>query len=117
MDAQLVELAASATSSKKIGVKVKNSSLGNDINLYATYADALAVVGAWTAKNLATGAAIGVTAVVKDAVLEGWTVTLDATAYGAVATGGKILINLAAPSVLDGLDISGIEGLPVSVVK
>lgn len=117
LDASLIEKATHASSAYKIGVVVKNASLGNDVDLYSTYADALAVANLWNAKNAATGANIAITTVAKDAVLEAWTVTLDATAWGALASGAKININLASPAALAAVDVDGIEGMAIQVTK
>lgn len=105
LDATLSTLVAPTGNAHKIGAKVVNASLGNDVNMYDYYADELAATSAWTGET-AAGATVAPTTVVKDTALKGWTVTFGV----AVA-----LINLASPSVLAGLDVTGIEGVELSV--
>lgn len=112
-DVQIVSLAAPTVSAFKLGGTFACSS----VNAYDAYADALAVVGAWTAKSGNT--ALTITSVAKDAVLGGWTVTVDATAFGALASGAKVVINLASPAVLSALTtpVVGIEGVAYTYTK
>lgn len=116
LDATLTEI-AHTTNAYTIGVVVKNASLGNDVNLYSTYDDALASAALWYAQNAATGATIAITTVVKNDTVSGWVVTLDATAYGALASGAKIKIGLVAPTLLSAADVAGIEGVAIVVTK
>ena len=87
-------------------------------NIYDTYNGQLDVVGAWTAINTTTGAAIDIDTVVVDPAIKGFTITLDNadTDYPASGT-GQVTINLASPSALDALDVSGYEGLPITVLR
>jgi hypothetical protein len=119
LDATLTEVAAHTSNAYKIGVVIKNASLGNDVNLYDTYGDALADSTLWYAKNATTGATIAITTVAKDTTLEAWTVTLDSTIFAALSANAPIKIGLVAPAALAvaGKDVTGIEGLPILVKK
>lgn len=78
-------------------------------NLGSLWATELAVTGAWTAKNQTSGATITVTGVAWDSTLGTFNVTVDNTAYTALGSGTKVLINLAAPAALTALGVDGIE--------
>lgn len=116
-DATLAEVVAHTGAAYKISAKVINTQLGGDKNLFDEYDDLLADAALWVAENVETGAAITITTVAKDTVNECWTVTLDATAYAALATGDKVKINLASPTVLAAADVEDIEGVAVVVEK
>jgi len=76
---------------------VKAKEMITKTDLYDSYADALAVTGAWKATNAVTGAAIAVSTVVKDIVNKGWTITL--------ATVTAADITLADPAALAALNV------------
>lgn len=116
-DATLAEAVAHTGSAYKISAKVINTQLGGDKNLFDEYDDLLADEALWVATNQETGADIPVTTVAKDTVNECWTVTLDATAYAALAAGDKVKIELANPTVLAAADVTDIESVPVIVAK
>lgn len=113
VDVQLLEVGAAAGYVFKIGAETKYAGT----NIYESYADALAQVGAWKATRLDTGANVTVSAVAKNAVLKGWDVTLDNAA--AIAADVKIKIELVDPAALAELatPVEGIEGMYVRVVK
>jgi hypothetical protein len=73
------------------------------VNLHDDYATALAVVGAWRAKNLATGKPIAILSVADDTTNLGWTVTLDTADANYSATAGGNLIGLNGPTELAAL--------------
>lgn len=116
LDATLHQAAATASNVLKIGVKVVNASLGNDVNLHDTYATELASASLWTIKNIETGEAISVTSVASNAAGY-FDVTADSTAWTALTAGKKVQVGLAAPSVLDAADVVGLEGSPVVITK
>lgn len=87
-------------------------------NIGVLYPTALAVVGAWTAINMQTGAAFTITSVTWDSVNLRFNVTLDSTAYTALTTGDKVSIDLVTPAALLALGVDGFESLgPVTVIK
>jgi hypothetical protein len=112
VDVELEEVAASSGYAFKIGGKTKYA--GTDI--YESYQDLLAVVGAWKAE-LPDGTAVDIASVVKDATNKGWTVTLDNTPT--IAQGVKVKVNLVDPTALAalGTPVEGIEGITVKVTK
>lgn len=117
LDIDLVELAAHTSNAYKIGARIPTTQMGGYINLYDKYDDELAVAANWKATNQATGANIPITTVAKDTTLKGWTVTLDSTAFAALASAAKIIIELKDPSILDAADVLGVESLPLTVSK
>lgn len=105
LDATLKTLAAKVGNAHKIGAFIANRSIGGDQNLYDIYDTELAVVSAWRGYS-STGALVVPTTVVVDATLKGWTITFPSAV---------VLINLATPLTLDGLDVTGIEGIELAV--
>lgn len=91
---------AAAPSSTTVTVKAKVSGCTNE-DLYDSYADALAVVGAWKVTRVDNGGTITVSAVTKSASTHGWVLTLTS------ATGLTVNVSLADPTTLDGLDVTG----------
>lgn len=81
-------------------MKVRVLTDGDQQDLYDLYDTELGVVGAWTLINKATGASITITSVTLDATNNAWIITIDNTAWTALASGAKVLLNLAAASVL-----------------
>lgn len=117
LDIKLVELAANTSNAYKIGARVPLTQIGEYINLYDKYADELAVGANWSATVAATGATLAITTVAKDTALKGWTVTFDNTAFTALSSGAKIILQLADPTTLDAADVVGIESLPITLTK
>lgn len=113
VDVQLEEVGAAAGYVFKIGASTKYAGT----NVYDTYKDLLAVVGAWEVIRLDTGAAVTVDSVVKNDATKGWDITLDDAV--AIANGVKLKINLKNPTVLAalGTPVTGIEGVYARVVK
>lgn len=87
---------------------------GTDLEpLYGT-----AIAGlAWTAKNLQTGAAITITSVAKDDANSAWTVTIDNTAWGLLASGDKVQLNGPTSALLAGANVKPYECVPVVITK
>lgn len=101
----------SALAAGVVGVDANVSCGGDD--LHELYATELAVVGAWEAKNKATGAIITITTVTSNTT--GWTVTLSAVDPDYPTAGNQLTLSLAKASVLSGLDVVGFEGLPLTL--
>ena len=115
-DVKLIEFAAHASNVYKIQAYVPTGEMGVGINLADTYAAAL-TVGAWYAKTgVGYGTPLTITSVVASA--PGWNVTLDSTAYTALAAGATIKIGLVDPSVLNTTySVTGLEAIPIIVTK
>lgn len=94
-----------------VGVDARVSCGGDD--MHSLYSSELAVVGAWVAKNKASGAAITVTTVVSNAT--GWTVTLDTTDPHYPAVTEQLTLSLASASALAALNVEGYEGLALTL--
>lgn len=87
-------------------------------NLYDLYSTELAAAAAWTAINMSTGAAITISTVAADPNIKGFTITLDNTDPDYPASGtGQVTINLVDPTALDALDVTGFEGIPITVLR
>lgn len=110
-------------------VNVVLSKLSNASNVYKIQAIAdggtnleplngAAIAGlTWTATNLQTGAAFTITSVADDTALDAFTVTLDSTAYTALASGDKVQINGPSAADLSGAGVKPYEMIPVIITK
>jgi hypothetical protein len=81
--------------------------------LYGTLISALS----FTAKNVQTGAAFTVTSTADDATNDAYTVTLDSTAYGLLATGESVDIYGPTPAAMAGASVKFYEFIPFRVTK
>lgn len=116
LDGELVEISHSANV-YKIGFVVPTARYGKTINLWEKY-NAVIVAGLFTAFTGATFAtSLAITSVAYDATLKAGTVTLDSTAYTALASGAKIKLLLDPVADLVAAGIEGIEGVPVIITK
>ncbi|MBO9151925.1 hypothetical protein ACFOTA_06890 [Chitinophaga sp. GCM10012297] len=88
-------------------------------NLFDQYSAALAVAGLWKMYNVATGNEIDIDSVAANAGLKAITVTADTADpdYTAATATGKVRIELADAAALDAADITGYEGIPLTVVR
>lgn len=84
-------------------------------NLEPVYGTAISAL-TWTAKN-ADGTSFTVTSVADDTALDAYTVTLDSTAYTALASGDTVTIYGPTASALAGADVSPYEMIPVIITK
>lgn len=91
---------AAAPTITTVTVKATVSGCGSE-DLYTSYADDLAVVGAWVVRDTATNGLVTVTGVTKSAGTSGWVLTF------ATQTGKTLSVSLAGPTELDALDVSG----------
>lgn len=84
-------------------------------DLHALYATELAVVSAFRVFNAATRGVITVSAVA--ATTTGWTITIPVpgTDPDNPGTGNLVAVSLALPSILDGLNVPGIESNEILV--
>jgi hypothetical protein len=91
---------------------------GRVVNLAEKYGATLASASLWVLK---TGAGfttpLTTTSVALNSAGDGYDITADSTAFTALASGAKILVNLAAPSVLDAADITDVEGVAEVITK
>lgn len=117
--AGLQDLVLRQTGASAAGVSKIQVLTGCDYaNVYDLYNGELDNIAAWTAINTATGNAIGITSVVADPNAKAFTVTLTAADPDYPATsGGLVTINLVDPTALDALDVSGFEGIPVTILR
>lgn len=70
----------------------------------------------WVLKK-ADGTTVAITSVA-DVVGKGWTVTIDSTAYGALATGTKLFLSWVGPVALDAADVTELENVdPLILIK
>lgn len=85
----------------------------NFAELYGTAVAAMT----WSAKNLETGAALTLSSIAYDSTNKRFTVTVDATAYGALATGAKFQISGPAAATLFGGNVTPYEMVSLTLVK
>lgn len=71
----------------------------------------------FTATNLQTGAAIAITSVADDTALDALTVTFNAGAYTALASGDRIQLNGPSASDLSGAGVKPYEFVPLVITK
>jgi hypothetical protein len=84
---------------------------------YDAFKTAMNNVARWVVTNETTGLTITITSVATDDTHKGWDITIDSTAFSALASGTKYSINAAAPSVLHAAGVDGIEGIKITYTK
>lgn len=118
LDATLYELGPNNDNVHKIGVKVINTQLGADVNLYDKYSTELATASLWEAHHGTTfSTPITITSVAGDAGNKVFTFTYDSTMYNGLADGVIIRTRLKPPPVLLAAGVRGIEGIPIMIKK
>lgn len=85
-------------------------------NLQPLYGTAISGL-TWTAKNKQTGAAFTVTGVANNATDDTYDVTLDTTAWTALASGNKVEISGPTAAALSGASVAPYEMFSVTVTK
>jgi hypothetical protein len=113
VDVQLEEVDDASGYAFTIGAKTKYA--GTDV--YETYKDLLAVVGAWKITKVSDGSTVAVDTVAKSDANKGWIVTADDTTP--ITSGVELKIELVDPTALAALTtpVEGIESVYVKVVK
>lgn len=96
--------------------KVKVTTGCSGIDLFELYKTELSSALLWRATNKSDGSDITITAVGQDANIKGFTVTLDSADANYPAI-GSILLNLAPISVLTAAGVTGLEGVPLTIVN
>jgi hypothetical protein len=125
LNASLVQVTVSNTNVRKIAALYKGAQLNGNLNIGDKYSTELADPTLWTLKRADTGAPIAITSIAWDAAQAvvgsqkpgAFTVTIDNTAYGALPTNTKLLLNLVAPPLLKAEGAIGIEGVELSLLK
>ncbi|HEX7906233.1 MAG TPA: hypothetical protein VF487_20305 [Chitinophagaceae bacterium] len=100
-----VQTAINATG--EVDIKLKTSCGG--VDLYDLFKTNFTQLTAWIAKNKTTGAVITITAVTANDSTKSWTVNMDSTDVDYPAAAAKLILSLAAPSVLKAAPIN-VEG-------
>jgi len=115
VDVVLTESSAHTANVFHIDANVLTTDLLTKISMKTLFGALLANVARWSVVD-AAGAAVTITSVAQ--VGTGYDLTMDSTAYAALATGGKWYVSLAAPSVLDAAGVTGVEtAAALEVVK
>lgn len=83
-------------------------------NLFDTFADELAVPGAWVATI--AGVEVAITAVAVDEAISGWTITLDIADEAYAAAPAPVVLSLVDPVALAALDVEGYESKTVTII-
>jgi hypothetical protein len=116
-DAELYEAAAKVNNMFKIGIGIPLGQHGKRFDVIAKFGAPLAAAANFEAKtgaNFGTNLAVSTVAINAQGYLD---VSVDNTAYTALAPGSKIQLNLKAPSVLEAAGITDIEGVAVIITK
>lgn len=112
-DVDVVQKAAPASNVVTVGLITRFG--GSD--LYSSYKTPMNNAARWVITNEDTGGTIAITSVATDDPNKGWDITIDSTAFGALASGAKYSINTASPAVLDAAGVKGIEGNKIVYTK
>lgn len=116
LDVKLSEYTAHAAGVYHIQALTETSKLGVSLNQEIDYGTEMEDEALWVSKK-ADGTTLALTSVVAVAGL-GWTVTFDATAYAALASGAKIYLSWTTPTLLAAADVVGVETpAPLVLVK
>lgn len=113
VDVQIVQKAAPAANVLTVGGLIKCA----DTDIYSAYSTALANIARWSVTNLTNMTPVTITSVAAAAGSQGWTVTLDTDEFTALPSGTKLLVNLAAPSVLHTAGVKKLEGIGMVFTK
>jgi hypothetical protein len=108
-DVYMSEPSAHVSNVYKIQMKIKTAILNGDLNIYDDYAALIQPLTftAFTGTNFATS--MPITTVALDAANKALTVTLDTTAFAALASGAQIKLVAPTPAVLLAAGVTGIE--------
>lgn len=113
---ELSEYAAHATNVYHIQGLIETAQLGKFLNTELDFGADMADDGMWICTK-EDGTAFTITSVA-DVAGKGWTVTLDSTAYTALATGAKLFLSWIPCDQLDDADVTGVENVePYVIVK
>lgn len=112
-DMQVVEKDAPATNVVTVGI------IGRFTNQdgYDAYKTALNNAARWVVTKESDGTTIAITSVATDDAHKGWDITIDTTAFTALASGAKYSINLKDPATLHTAGVDGIEGIKITYTK
>lgn len=111
----LINVPLSVLSSASNVHKIQAIAVGGT-NLQPLYGTAISAL-TWTATNEQTGAAFTVTGVADNPTDDAYNVTLDSTAWAALASGDKVRIKGPLPAALAGASVSPFEMISVVVTK
>lgn len=114
VDATLSEISAHTAGVFHVKATIPTTQLGVTINPYSRFADAMASASLWTAES--AGTTIPITSVAKNTAGLGWDVTLDSTAYTALASGAKISIGWVDPATLAAAGVTDTEAPEALIV-
>lgn len=108
-EVQLFEKAAASSNVLKVSGKIETANPAAPIDIYSDYSTTLFNTGSlWKATNVQTGGSFTITGIASNAGGYG-ALTLDSTAFAALSSGDKILIENTSPTALDAAGAAGIE--------
>lgn len=107
VDVALSEVSAHTTNVFHIQAKVPTAQLGQTLNPYDYFGAALAAGSLWAVTS--GGTTVPITSVAQVAGTKSWDVTLDTTAFAALASGAKISIGWVNPAALITAGVNGTE--------
>ncbi len=107
---------SNSTNVHQISMKIADSNLVSDYNIYDDYMDAIDALTFTALSGAGTPAtALAITSVAKNPTLQTLAVTYDSTAYSSAT--GNIKLIPPTPATLDAADVTGIELLSVTYAK
>lgn len=107
---------SAASNVHQISMKIADSNLIEDYNIYDDYGTTIATLDADFSATSSEDGALAITSITANATLKTLEVTYDATAYGNVSA-GTITLTPPTPAELDAADVTGIELLAVTYNK
>lgn len=118
-DVTLASISANTSNVYHISANVLSAIFGQSVNLASVFGATLASSSLWvagTGTNYATTLAITSVALRSDG--QGYDVTFDSTAFSGLSSGSNVIqLNLAAPSVLNAANVTGVEGVALLLSK
>jgi|GEM_PF-1418049 len=113
----LYDVQAHAANVYKVGMKILTAKVGKNLNPWTDIGAAIAALTFTAGTGSGYTTSMPVTSVAVDNTLSCFTVTLDTTAYGLLASGAKIRLTPPTVAAMYAVGITGFELLPVILVK
>lgn len=111
-----VNAGGTASNVTHISGYVLTAKLGTKISMRALFGTAMATAANWVASTPA--GPIAITSVADDAANDGWTFTLNSTAFTALTAGTVVTIGWADPTTLDAANVPGVENtVQVTIIR
>lgn len=107
---------SNASNVHQISMKIADSNLVSDYNIYDDYGSIIATLDAQFSATSSEDGALTITSVTGNGTLKTLAVTYDNTQYGNIGA-GTITLNPPTPTQLDAADVTGVELVAVTYTK